>query len=164
MHFDANWNPSNASTTVEIREIHVILEVSIIRCRVSSCLRDAKRGLTLQIAMSSCVIWTLQIVAILIGIFWADDGVIRTDGALLRMPWFCQIIIIAAPLAAHVILGGIFRRSDGYKVYQPFRGGEIHILLQSFGWLFFSAVTLFVAQSVIQERREGYWLVRIFTH
>ena len=78
---------------------------------VSSCLRDAKRGLTFQIAMSSCVIWTLQIVAILIGIFWADDGVIRTDGALLRMPWFCQIIIIAAPLAAHVILGGIFEEA-----------------------------------------------------
>ena len=75
------------------------------------------------------------------------------------MPWLCQITIVTAPVAAHVILGGIFRRNDGYKVYQPFRGGEIHILLQSFGWLFFSAVVLFVVQSIIQEIRVGYWLV-----
>ena len=87
---------------------------------VSSCLRDAKRGLTLQIAISSCVIWTLQIVAILIGIFWADDGVIRTDGALLRMPWFCQIIIISAPLATHVILGGIFEEAMDTKCINRF--------------------------------------------
>jgi len=75
------------------------------------------------------------------------------------MPLFCQIPIIAAPLAAHIILGGILRRKDGYKVFQPFRGGEVHILLQSFGWLFFAALVMFVAQSKIQDIQEGYWLV-----
>jgi len=51
------------------------------------------------------------------------------------------------------------RRKDGYKVFQPFRGGEVHILLQSFGWLFFAALVMFVAQSKIQDIQEGYWLV-----
>ena len=47
------------------------------RNAISSCLRDAKRRLTFPIAISSCIIWTLQILAIFIGIYFGDGGVVR---------------------------------------------------------------------------------------
>jgi hypothetical protein len=62
-------------------------------------------------------------------------GAIRDTG-LIGMAHAC---IMISPPATH-ILGYVTQPS--YKLWQPFRGGALHVLLQGLGWTLFSLLTV----------------------
>lgn len=92
-------------------------------------------------------------------------GVVSLFGSLHADVFFCadRDLAYAGILCSLVCttIGGVFavlsgyshHRHEGYALWQPFRGGLAHTILQYFGWLFFGvSVTMYIVFALSFER------------
>ncbi|EQC39329.1 hypothetical protein SDRG_03534 [Saprolegnia diclina VS20] len=90
--------------------------------------------------------WSKALVAILVSlsgtIFFAvyDSGLFASGGVLLPMG-VAQFALSAVLL--HVCVGVL--EMPGYRLWQPFEGGSVFLLLQFFGWSFFTCMAVATA-------------------
>lgn len=93
-----------------------------------------KSGRSLILAVTSTVLFALCELA---------SGITAARSTqLLLAALLCAVL---AALHTHAVLG---KNLSGWRLWQPFHGGTIFVLLQSLGWVPFSAVTLGVLVSI----------------